>query len=223
MTSCEISRNYASGGGGLYITSSTVTMTSCEISSNTASGDYDDRGGGLYITSSTVMMTSCEILSNTADRGGGLYITSSTVMMTSCEISSNTAEDDDWDYGDGGGMYVYSGATVDVFGTLFSGNTASNGGDDIYKYQGTVTIHSICPAGYEGSSAAQGDALDTSGVSGPLFSFSGCTVCPVGGYSASPGSDCVACPAGTTLADEATSPFLHDAVEDCDVICPAGT
>ena len=124
-------------------------------------------------------------------------------------------------------MYVGgSSSTVDVFGTLFSGNTASGSGDDIYRYSGTVTIHSTCPAGYEGSSAAQGGALDTGGgVSGPLFSFTDfpCTVCPAGGYSASPGSDCVACPAGTTLADEATSPLLHDAVEDCDVICPAGT
>ena len=114
------------------------------------------------------------------------------------------------------------GSTVDVFGTLFSGNTASSRGDDIYHNDGTVTIHSTCPAGYEGSSAAQGGALDTIGpISGPQFSFT-CTVCPAGGYSASPGSDCVACPAGTTLADEATSPLLHDAVEDCDV-CPAGT
>ena len=119
-------------------------------------------------------------------------------------------------------MIVYE-STVDVFGTLFSGNTASGSGDDIYRYGGTVTIHSTCPAGYEGSSAAQGGALDTYGVvSGPLFSFT-CTVCPAGGYSASPGSDCVACPAGTTLADEAASADLHDAVEDCDVICPAGT
>ena len=127
-------------------------------------------------------------------------------------------------------MYVSSSSTVDVFGTLFSGNTASYRGDDIHINSGTVTIHSTCPAGYEGSSAAQGGALDTyvstdndGTISGSLFSFSGCTVCPAGGYSASPGSDCVACPAGTTLADEATSPLLHDAVEDCDVICPAGT
>ena len=119
-------------------------------------------------------------------------------------------------------MYV-SSSTVDVFGTLFSGNTASSSGDDIYIFSGTVTIHSTCPAGYEGSSAAQGGALDTFGtIGGPLFSFSGCTVCPAGGYSASPGSDCVACPAGTTLADGATSASFHDAVEDCNV-CPAGT
>ena len=129
----------------------------------------------------------------------------------------------------GGGINVFI-STVDVFGTLFSGNTASVSGDDIYLNGGTVTIHSTCPAGYEGSSAAQGGALDTSSggsgtTSGPLFSFTNfpCTVCPAGGYSASPGSDCVACPAGTTLADEAASPLLHDAVEDCDVICPAGT
>jgi hypothetical protein len=121
-------------------------------------------------------------------------------------------------------MYVKSGSTVDVFGTLFSGNTAAGSGDDIYRSSGTVTIHSTCPAGYEGSSAAQGGALDTDGdaVSGPLFSFSGCTVCPAGGYSASPGSDCVACPAGTTLADEAKNHLLHDAVEDCANFCPAG-
>ena len=122
-------------------------------------------------------------------------------------------------------MYVWSG-TVNVFGTLFSGNTATGSGDDIYISSSTVTIHSTCPAGYEGSSAAQGGALDKFNkwgtISGPLFSFT-CSVCPAGGYSASPGSDCVACPAGTTLADEATSPLLHDAIEDCDVICPAGT
>ena len=120
-------------------------------------------------------------------------------------------------------MYA-QGSTVDVFGTLFS-NAASSDADDIYIKRGTVTIHSTCPAGYEGSSAAQGGALDTDGtVNGPLFSFTDfpCTVCPAGGYSASPGSDCVACPAGTTLADEASNPLLHDAVEDCDV-CPAGT
>jgi hypothetical protein len=115
-----------------------------------------------------------------------------------------------------------------VFETLFSGNTVGGSvyGDDIYTMTGSaVTIHSTCPAGYEGSSAAQGGALDTGGsgtTSGPLFSFT-CTVCPAGGYSASPGSDCVTCPAGTTLADEASNPLLHDAVEDCDVICPAGT
>ena len=127
-------------------------------------------------------------------------------------------------------MYVTSdSSTVGVFGTVFSGNSANcvgtwcGDGGDVHRDSGTVTIHSTCPAGYEGSSAAQGGALDTGGTtSGPLFSFSGCTVCPAGGYSASPGSDCVACPAGTTLADEATSPLLHDAVEDCDV-CPAGT
>jgi hypothetical protein len=123
-------------------------------------------------------------------------------------------------------MYV-AGKSVHVFSTLFSGNTAYYGAD-IYGNSGTLTIHSTCPAGYEGSSATQGDALDTDNlsgtISGPLFSFIDfpCAVCPAGGYSASPGSDCVACPAGTTLADEGTSAALHDAVKDCDV-CPAGT
>jgi predicted outer membrane repeat protein len=36
-------------------------------------------------------------------------------------------------------MYVYS-STVDVFGTLFSGNTASNNGGGIYVYSGTATL-----------------------------------------------------------------------------------
>ena len=116
-------------------------------------------------------------------------------------------------------MTVSAYSTVNVFWTLFSGNTASGGGDDIFRHTGTVTIHSTCPAGYEGSSAAQGGALGTGGlISGPLFSFSGCTVCPAGGYSASPGSDCVACPAGKVLEDASDNPLLH---EDCDV-CPAG-
>ena len=117
---------------------------------------------------------------------------------------------------------IVDGSTVDVFGTLFSGNTASQGGDDIYRNSGTVTIHSTCPAGYEGSSAAQGGALDaSSGVSGPRFSFT-CTVCPAGGYSASPGSDCAACPAGSVLTDASSNPLRHDSDEHCSA-CPAGT
>jgi hypothetical protein len=125
-------------------------------------------------------------------------------------------------------VYVEA-STVNVHNTVFSENRAEGptaSGDDIYNDGGTVTIHSTCPAGYEGSSATQGEGLDTdgtSGISGPLFSFTDfpCSVCPAGGYS-DPGSDCVTCPAGTTLADDATSASFHDAVEDCDV-CPAGT
>jgi hypothetical protein len=135
-----------------------------------------------------------------------------------------------------------------VFATTFSGNSASNG-DDIYNIEGTVTIHSTCPAGYEGSSAEEGFPLDTGGaINGPLFSIIGCAVCSAGGYSTSPGSDCVvcpagsvltdanhnpiqhdsvedcsACPAGTTLLDEGTDSALHDSLDDCDTVCPAGT
>jgi hypothetical protein len=121
-----------------------------------------------------------------------------------------------------------------VFGTLFSGNENVNKGHDISSLSGTITIHSICPAGYKGRSATQGDALDTfkitvtnaTGVSGPPFSFTDfpCTVCPAGGYSASLGSEeCVVCPAGKVLEDASINHLLHDSVEACKFSCSAGT
>ena len=111
-------------------------------------------------------------------------------------------------------MQVYIGCTVDVFGTLFSGNTASGSGDDIYRYSVTVTIHSTCPAGYEGSSAAQGGALDTDGTGGgTLFSFTDFPCAPCAAGSAG----CVAeveaalpCEGGEEPADDEEDDLMVD-------------
>ena len=48
----------------------------------------------------------------------------------------------------GGGVYVNSGATVNVYGTMFSSNTASSYGPDI-KNHGTVSVYG-CEAGWYG-------------------------------------------------------------------------
>jgi hypothetical protein len=88
--------------------------------------------------------------------GGGIYIISSTVTITSCEIRDNNAS---WD---GGGIQATKdgtleyGSTVEVYGTLFSGNLGSVGqpatptgvpNDIDGSSGGSVTIRATCPAG----------------------------------------------------------------------------
>ena len=82
----------------------------------------------------------------------------------------------------GGGIYISgSSSSVNIYITTFSGNSASSG-NDIYRFSGTVMIHSVCPAGYDASNIVQGGSISTSGtISGSKYSYSGgCSVCPEG-------------------------------------------
>ena len=82
----------------------------------------------------------------------------------------------------GGAIFVESsGTVVKIFGTSFIGNTAdSRNGNDIYRKDGEITFHDICPPPYTAKTPTQGSALDTFGsVNGSAFSFAECfIVCP---------------------------------------------
>ena len=88
--------------------------------------------------------------------GGALYIyNSALVSLQGCKLSSNQAYD-------GGAIAARdSGTTINIYTTIFDGNTATNGGDDIYvSSSASVTVHSTCPSGWSGTPAA-GSNLDT--------------------------------------------------------------
>ena len=101
--------------------------------------------------------------------GGALAISSSAlVSVQGCKLSSNQAT---W----GGGIYARdSGTTLNLFTTIFDGNTATNNGNDIYVSNGaSVTVHSICPPDW-GGTPATGSNLDTTNygtLSGTTKSF----------------------------------------------------
>lgn len=81
-----------SGGGGLYINKTEITLDNCIIENNTCTGTTG--GGGVYLTgAAAVTMNSCTVTANTATaNGGGVFIaTGGSLTMNFCTISHNTA------------------------------------------------------------------------------------------------------------------------------------
>lgn len=109
--------------------------------------------------------------------GGGLDVAYIIVNLIRCEFTNNHVDN----YDGGGGVYVYS-ATATFTGVKFEGNTAGQGGTDIYTYGTDIDTYAfvaveVCPSGYD---EVRGDALGTSGdITGDVYSFE-CTKSMVG-------------------------------------------
>jgi len=76
-------------GGGLNINEAKVLLKACTISSNNGIGDVANVGGGLYITSTTVSLISCAIINNKAHRGGGIELDDGQLLLAGCLFSGN--------------------------------------------------------------------------------------------------------------------------------------
>jgi hypothetical protein len=125
-------------GGGVYVTSGTITITSSSIYENSVQSTYGG-GGGVYVYSGDVSIINSQIYSNSAPApeyrwcsGAGVYVFSGTVTITSSSIYGNTAS------GGGGGVFVNSG-TVSLTNSQVYSNQASSGGG-VFVYGGTVSI-----------------------------------------------------------------------------------
>ncbi|WP_148257253.1 FIVAR domain-containing protein [Treponema primitia] len=133
------------GGGGVYVSSGTFTMSGGTISGNTSSSSYG--GGGVYVSSGTFTMSGGTISGNTTTTtssyysgGGGVYVSSGTFTMSGGTISDNTSSSSYYSYG--GGVYVSSG-TFTMSGGAISGNTSTGyyyGGGGVYVSSGTFTM-----------------------------------------------------------------------------------
>ena len=75
-------------GGGVYVSSGTVTITSSSITGNTASGDVR-----AYVQNFPSPRWDLTNVLRLCFQGGGVYINSGTVTISSCTISGNTAAD----------------------------------------------------------------------------------------------------------------------------------
>ncbi len=111
-------------GGGVYVNSSTITMTNNVIADNQVE-EPDGKGSGLYIESSSPRLLHTTIVSNSGGDGSGVHITGtfSTVALTNTIIASHTV-----------GITIASGNTATLNGVLWDNNTANMGG------MGTITI-----------------------------------------------------------------------------------
>ncbi|MBK7405482.1 MAG: right-handed parallel beta-helix repeat-containing protein [Phycisphaerales bacterium] len=124
LTDITLSGNTATDGGGAYLFAGDLSLTDCTVTGNTASSN----GGGIATDyDATVTITGTDISSNTAGRGGGLY-TSGELELRDSTVTDNTAG------GEGGGIDTAGPHGIVISGATISGNSsgAFGGGLTIY-------------------------------------------------------------------------------------------
>jgi len=105
-------------GGGLKISNRSLVVSSSTISNNVA----ENCGGGIGIyRGEYVTINNSTIAGNQSRLGGGLYVSHMPVEINQSTITNNDATDE----GGGVRLYVYS---MDVSGTIISGNTSGTAG-----------------------------------------------------------------------------------------------
>jgi parallel beta-helix repeat protein len=142
LISCTLEDNYAGwGGGGVCnvrhggtwsrLPVGYPTFTDCIIKDNTASV----RGGGISNLENQPVLEGCTLIGNSAAVGGGLYIhiAVSRVDMDDCLFVGNSATGSV--AGQGGAIYVSSGAGLFATSCILSGNTAMDGGAGLHVFQ----------------------------------------------------------------------------------------
>ncbi|MBQ7048429.1 MAG: hypothetical protein IJN86_05725 [Clostridia bacterium] len=168
-----ISSNTATNGGGIY-SKGTLTTTGGTISNHTSITN----GAGVYIDGGSASFGATTINNNQANFGGGLYVnTTSTITFDGTTFRLNKADNGSGD-GNGGAMWIGSGADVTVKGnTLMEQNVARNNG-------GAIAIARGCTVDMEkgtlrGNIADKGGAVScysSNNGGNPEFNLKGGTI-----------------------------------------------
>ncbi|MCL2186687.1 MAG: fibronectin type III domain-containing protein [Treponema sp.] len=127
-------------GGGIYISSGTLTMNGGVISENTASGG----GGGISISSGSIIINAGTISRNKSInwQGGGIDVKGGTIIMKGGNIRENSSN-----YG--GGICLSKNGSMIMYGGIINGNT--NFG--VYTWTGWIgSIQKFLPNNNEQSS-----------------------------------------------------------------------
>jgi hypothetical protein len=134
--------------GGAIDSSGTFTLTGGELSNNTAT----QSGGGIY-SSGKGTISGTEFLDNSGSIGGGIYsFTNSILNVSNAQFYTNSAVN---------GGAIYNLASVQISGTVFSGNMATGGannGGAILNNKGTVTVTGST---FTGNTGTNGGAIDS--------------------------------------------------------------
>ena len=123
LTDCLIDSNIAAANSGGGVNAPTATLTNCRFLSNSAV--YN--GGGVY--ADRAKLDNCTFSGNSSDTGGGLW--ASTAKLSCCAVTDNTA-------GSGGGVYAVE--TLDLSGSIVSGNTAKGSPSEV-QISGTTAVN----------------------------------------------------------------------------------
>lgn len=127
-----------SSGGAIYVeNNSDFSMTGGVIRNNHVTGEWGSgEGGGIYLGSydgiDPSYISGVNIFNNTACTSGGGIASWRSIDLDGCtDIHDNAALD-----GRGGGVYLWDG-TITYSNVSIGNNTASNGGDGVYRVAGT--------------------------------------------------------------------------------------
>ena len=121
-------------GGGVFLESSSATLSNCNIAGNFAI----NRGAGIYTAGGGLSLTDCVIRENrievwgpgTVPLGGGLFSDGSIATLENCTFVENVAlkgMPHSGTSGFGGGLYNKNGS-LSMINCTFSGNWAAIGG-----------------------------------------------------------------------------------------------
>jgi hypothetical protein len=161
VSTTTVSKNTASDGGGIFYEGGPSTVSASKVSGNTSTygGGIYDTGLGLTVSGSTLSVNSATygggiygfeltvanstFTGNSAYEGGGIYNAGATTVRDSDFGGSSTDSRNSAEFGGAisNGRVFSNGVfgTLDVRGSTFSGNTASDSGGAIYNI-GTATV-----------------------------------------------------------------------------------
>ncbi len=118
LDNCEVSKNSAMNGGGVYIESGDFTITGGKISENTS---IEGEGGGVYVKDGTFTIENDTLISKNTScgNGGGVFAEGGIITINGGSISENIFSNDG--YG-GGGIYLTGTAQLTMTGGKISNN-----------------------------------------------------------------------------------------------------
>jgi hypothetical protein len=178
ISGCTISGNFGNNGGGI-VNEGTLTLTTCTVADNFAflGGGILNNGGSVTIQQNSTVSGNTAVLGGGIVNGGTLTVRDSTLCgnhatgfdspgshivgqgggilngtggsttLDGCTVYENTAEV-------GGG--IYNRGTLDVRGSAFLGNKASDSGGGLYNIFGTATLQESTVSGNSAGSNGGG-------------------------------------------------------------------
>jgi len=112
-------------GGGIFVSSSSVTIQRCRIK-----GNFANMGGGIYNTGGVIVVIDSSLSGNEAVYGGAMENYQGSALIINTSFSENRSQQN------GGAVSNYFSSPVFV-NSVFSGNKTTFSGSAVFNYEGS--------------------------------------------------------------------------------------